>query len=297
VFLTVSDDADRLWCEELNRIEARYPSANEEEGGFLGHIKGRILRFAAILALLEDPAAREVSADSMRQALHWGQYFMRQNRFLSRNQRLGGREKQIEAVRRWGEGRRDRGKDLTVRDLAKSYRRYQGREGATLAVAHLRAAGFHPIPQARPSQRGGRPRQVRWSLTDPSAKPAKPSEREHGRGSAGFADVNAGVNGQKANLAEQFLSCNQALELDIPLPPGGTGRCPGCRHNNCFGQIQDDPHKWKCFSNSHRTDSGWEKDSGDLVDLHLAETVGRLPSTTERVTFVRKNDWRRGASA
>jgi P4 family phage/plasmid primase-like protien len=54
----------------------------------------------------------------------------------------------------------------------------------------------------------------------------------------------------------------------------GSGRCPACKHNDCFGRLPHIPGKWCCFSDNHDSDSGGvgirSKDGrwiGDALDL------------------------------
>lgn len=55
-----------------------------------------------------------------------------------------------------------------------------------------------------------------------------------------------------------FAAAADGWVRDHPVhyPPGGTGTCPTCQHNGCFGQLGDDPLKWACFSAGHAADGG-----------------------------------------
>lgn len=57
--------------------------------------------------------------------------------------------------------------------------------------------------------------------------------------------------------------------------PRSGGECPACGHKGCFGQLQDNPRRWSCFSASHgECDVGLEGEvcwHGDALDLDAAE--------------------------
>jgi hypothetical protein len=87
------------------------------------------------------------------------------------------------------------------------------------------------------------------------------------------------VNGSSPSpvVADAVARFNAANPLDVPR---SGGQCPACGHRECFGQLDDVPDRWSCFSANHASDSGgcglqgstcWH---GDALDI-AARRAGR----------------------
>jgi hypothetical protein len=275
-------EAERLWAIELQRLEGRLPTATSDEESFGGHLRGRLLRLAAVLALWEKPDAGFVDATAMRRAILIGRYFLAHLRLAARAARDAEFARHVEAVREWASARIEAGKAVTLRDAGIQWHRYRGTKGGALGVAHLRAAGLVPerIPK---TERPGRPKSDRWVLPNAPTKPAKTSPSTPAPSIAGFAGGGPGPNGNAAgDWDARFSAFNATLAQEVDLPPGGKGTCPFCGHDECFGRVKDSLF-WKCFSADHAADGGGVPDHGDLVDLRFNQTEGRLPTKDERV--------------
>lgn len=67
------------------------------------------------------------------------------------------------------------------------------------------------------------------------------------------------ARGPHAQGSTDFTAAAELWVADHPTayPKPGSGTCPICEHNNCFGQLADRPAKWACFSSNHDYQPGW----------------------------------------
>ena len=276
--LYVSDEADQLWAVELEHLERRLPGAAADEEGFFGHLRGRLLRLAGVLALWEDPTACMIDGETMRRAILLGRYFLRHHRAAARAAREAQQERAVEAIRE----RVELKGSICPRDAAGQWRRYRGPDGAALAIAHFRAAGL--VPQKQGKTAGpGRPKHDRWVFPNRPSKPSKSAPDEGQTDTDGFDGEGPSSNGNApTDWDGRFAALNQSLAGTVEHPPGGKGACPLCKHADCFGRVNDSNY-WKCFSSDHAAVCGGQSDHGDLLDLWFLRGQGRLPTKDERV--------------
>jgi hypothetical protein len=278
----LNGEAERLWAQELEHLERRLPTAAPDEEGFFGHLRGRLLRLAGVLALWENPNAGFVDGVAMRRAILIGRYFLRHHRAAARAAREADLIRAVESIREWAANRLQAGKEVSVREAARQWRRYRGPQGAAVAVAHFREAGLAPEKPAK-SEGPGRPKGSRWVFPNGPTKPAKSPGRGEEVNNAGFAGIGVRIcENAPPDWDARFAALNQSLALELDLPPGGKGTCPFCGHDGCFGQVKDTCF-WKCFGDRHAADAGGVPDHGDLLDLWFHRVHGRLPSKEERV--------------
>lgn len=279
--------AERIWAEELERLERRYQGAGDEEAGALGHARGRLLRVAGVVGHLRDAQLRTATEEDMRRAIVQMRYHLAHGRAL-----LGGVEASVaanrlkrldERCRRILERTPERG--VNPRELARrvSRRRYTGEGGFRRAVADLNALGW--IVRRPPSTGRGRRPQVAWYPPGVSAKPAKPEREGPGEDSADSADEGLETGTHNDRSAREFLERASEIlvntgQVEFP-PPGRRVGCPICKSSDGFGVLPDDPSRWYCHSDRHKA-------GGCAVDLMLGEKLDRNPTPAEAVEEARR---------
>lgn len=88
----------------------------------------------------------------------------------------------------------------------------------------------------------------------PAPSPSRPRKPQFGQGSTRFEEA-----------AERYNSDN-SREWGRP----GSGTCPACNHNDCFGQMRDHDRRWACFSTNHVDGCGIRGEqvtTGDALDV------------------------------
>lgn len=238
--------AEDRWAEELERLEDRYERVSEELEGLLGHLRGRLLRLAGVLALLRRPGAEHVEVEDMERAITFGRYFLAHaTRPLGR---ISPAERERSGLIGWI---RRRGGSTTVRDLGKGPRRFRGTDGARRAEAELEAlvaSGVGRWEHGRPNSTGGRPARRLVLLAADDGHPDQGHDSfigDRGRGgggttprgdgeSGGFAaaagvaspvgapdadptDITEGDDHDPGNLGESLVALGEAAE---PVPDG-----------------------------------------------------------------------------
>lgn len=280
--INLDGEAERVWAEELERLEPRHSHANDEEAGALGHARGRVLRFAGVLALLRDPHADSVTSIDMRRAIQHMRYHFAHGRRLLCEDAVQDDEQRLkrleEQARRILDLEPDRG--VTPRELGRRVNKIRygaGVAGFQRAVADLNALGWSP---RRPPAKGrGRRPQVGWFPPGVSAKSAKGQTRGEPRQSADSAGRRS-PSGSKGRPATDLLDEASARLIDsgeVALPPPGVrAPCPICGSSDGLGTIPESRNRWYCHSDRHQA-------GGCAVDLHLAGRLGRVATTLEAV--------------
>jgi hypothetical protein len=155
-YLELSPEAERLWAEEMQKLEREYAGATATMVGILGHLRGRLLRLAGNLALIRDAKVERVEERDMARAIVLGRYF------------------RAHAERLWGAGQAAETPEeraarelvawfaanagATARDAVGGLQRFRGPGGAERAVAALNALSGPDGPLRR--EQG--PRAVRY---------------------------------------------------------------------------------------------------------------------------------------
>lgn len=275
--LPLDAEADRLWASELERLEKQYGLVDETQAGAMGHARGRVLRLAGVLALLNDPGAESVCATDMERAISHIRYHLEHHALLHGAGDSQAEADRLEALRTRVQKIHDGApkKGVGPREMQRRLgARYKGPDGRTRAVADLNALGW---VVRRPEYSGsGRRPEPAWyppGTRNPSAKSAK-------RHSADSADASRGENVHGADDAADLLRrASEVLirsgRVELP-PPGARVECPLCSSSDGFGVLPDDPTRWYCHSDKHQG-------GGCAVDLLLIERLGRKPSPFEAV--------------
>lgn len=282
--LPLSPGADRLWAEEMERLERRYFGASEEEAGHLSHLRGRLLRLSGVLALLRNPQAPQVEAEDMRRAVVHARYHLEHHRRLFGSVDEERETRRLERLRESAEKLFEQQREKGVRpaDLRKrvSRSRYEGEGGRQRAVADLHAIGW-VLRRPRHEGGSGRPPVPAFfprSTPNASPKPPKPRDRDAEGGLGGLGDGSRGTAENNGFSSRELLERASRALLDrrevILPPPGKRTRCPICGSSDGLGVIPDSPERWYCHSDRHQA-------GGCAVDLHLGEQLGRQPSTVE----------------
>jgi hypothetical protein len=284
--LALDPDAERLWAQELERLEGRYSGASDEEAGVLGHARGRILRFAGVLALLCDPGATAVTLVDMRRALvHMRYHLAHHQRFQRQTEVAGDR---MDRLREQVERIHQRQPEIGVRpsdlrnNVDKSH--YGGATGIQRALANLHALGWNLRRPKTPKGRSGRravPAFFPPGPGKPSAKSAKPPVR------VDIADLADKIPGRTpdaqgvTDAGELIETASQRLLAagSVALPrPGLRVPCPACGSPDGLGVLPEAPSRWHCHSDRHAGPRG-----GGAVDYFLAQRLERMPSVPEAV--------------
>lgn len=289
--LCLEPEAERLWAEELELLEQRYPGAGDEEAGVLGHARGRVLRFAGVLASLRDPQATHVTGEDTRRAIEHMRYHLAHHRRL-----LGAAEERdpanrLDRLREQAERILARHPEQGVRpsDLRRHVNRdrYDGEIGRRRALADLHAIGWILRRPAREAGRPGRPPVPAFfpmGAGKPSSKPPKPPPGPRVVGSGDSGDGADGVREHNGSAVELLDRASEQLLTTgtVQLPPVGRRvACPLCGSSDGLGVLPDEPSRWYCHSDRHQG-------GGCAVDLYLGRRLGRAPSAAEAVAEARK---------
>jgi len=294
--LPLEDKAERLWAEELERLERRYPGAGDEETGALGHARGRMLRLAGVLTLLRDPKASAVTVVDMRRAITHMRYHLEHHRVLiaqvdedAEAERL---EKLCEQVEKLFKSQPETGVRATDLRRHVSKSRYGGKEGLRRAYADLHALGWKLRRRRALDGRPGRPPVPAFlppegGLHDPhgpeqsSHKPHKPAPgglgglRDDREGRREHAHHNGADACELLDRASDHLIASGAVGLPRP---GVRTACPACGSPDGLGVLPDKPSRWHCHSDRHTGHRG-----GCAVDYYLAQRLERMPTVAEAV--------------
>ena len=282
--LPLDSDAERLWAEELEALERRYPNADDEEVGMLGHARGRILRLAGVLALLRDPRATHVTEIDIRQGITHMRYHLAQHQWQVRQ--LEGSSDRREKLRQRVQQIFDRQKETGVRpsDLRNNVNKasYGGPTGERRALADMHALGWDLRRPKAPAGRPGRRPVPAFFPPAPgvlSGKSAKPAGRERVADLADHPAARRGENGADARtlLEDAGARLTEAGLVELPRP-GVRVECPACGSPDGLGTIPEAPSRWYCHSDRHSGPRG-----GVAVDYLLAQQLGRMPSVEEAV--------------
>lgn len=302
--LFLDETAEHLWATEMEAIEPRLPTVGPEERGFLGHLRGRLLRLAGVLALLRwacetnslvclDSLAAlptlTVIGSDMEMAIAWGRYFSAHHRVLFAESPARRQERhQLEADQFKSLATRHFAKHsargVTPADLATSGgRRFRSTEGRAKAVSLLNAIGW--APQRVQSEGPGRPT-VAWFPPTPG-RTAAPKGGQTNQGNQTI-DPSAppGATGTHDEPACDLLqrASNRLLEeRRVSYPERGVrGPCPACGSPDGLAALPNSD-RWYCHSSRHDEHCR----SGYAVDLHFAQQHGRMPTPAEAVSLSR----------
>jgi len=210
-YLRLEPEAETLWAEELEHLEALYASADDERAGVLGHARGRILRLAGVLCLMRDPAARAVRRLDAARAIVWTRYFLAHGERLAKLGAESTADRERRTLLEWVE--RHGADGATVREVTRGPRRFRGApEAARAALEELVGLGELEGLWPAPDGTGGRPTR-RYRLIRPEGA------RRTADGGDGD-ETPPGVSGSVGFVAVAAPPCPGSTAGDTEPEPG-----------------------------------------------------------------------------
>lgn len=156
--LPLTDEAREIFVDFYNRHAAREADASSGAvAAAYSKLEGAAARFALILQLARDPAARAVGLQAMRAGVTLAGWFAHEAERVYGRFHETPEDRERRELLEWIEGR---GGTVTERDLARGPRRYREPGSATQALEDLVTAGVGRWEDQEPGPRGGRPGRV-----------------------------------------------------------------------------------------------------------------------------------------
>jgi len=216
-WLRLEPEAETLWAEELERLEALYAGADDERAGVLGHARGRILRLAGVLCLMRDPAARAVQRLDVERGIAWTRYFLNHGERLAKLGAESTDDRDRRELAEWVERRGPEG--VTAREVTKGPRRFRGPGGAKRAdkaLEELVALGELEGLWAPVGEAGGRPARL-FRTVGPDGERCC---HAGGGGGGGGGETPPGVSGNGGFAAAAAPPCPRAGAAGPPEAEG-----------------------------------------------------------------------------
>jgi hypothetical protein len=293
--------------------------ADDDTAAAYAKLEGGAARLALVFhvaeSLVTDGAAitPEIPGPTMDGAITLARWFRGEAERLYADADADAEDKAVAALDEWGRRSIKSGRNVTLREVQRSLKKYRGTEGRAMAVRHLRSADWKPEkidPAAvkgpgRPAgpawwPKGERPKPIRPTFdttesttttsttTTPNGDSPPPGTPETAKPTNNAGFVKSRSRGIPASdLVQQANRALSGTHNHGSWPRAG-GSCPACGHHECFNRHPQDPYRWMCHSANHDT-SGVGKQtptgawSGDLLDLEC-----HARGTTDRMALARE---------